>query len=96
MRMVTFLARCARRFPGMLFVGCQRRRDRGGFMSAHFQEEPSAVWARPGLPVEELLEARGIQPIRSLEDLRADTFSSDQELEEFLAFTSAERHRDLA
>jgi hypothetical protein len=28
--------------------------------------------------------------------LAADTFSSDAELEEFLTFTAAERHRDLA
>ena len=28
--------------------------------------------------------------------LAADTFESDQDLEEFLAFTYAERHRDLA
>ncbi|MFH9179916.1 hypothetical protein [Streptomyces albogriseolus] len=36
------------------------------------------------------------QPIRSLDDLTADTFESDEELEEFLAFTYAERHRDAA
>jgi hypothetical protein len=34
--------------------------------------------------------------IRSLDELAADTFESDEELEEFLAFTYAERHRDLA
>jgi hypothetical protein len=28
--------------------------------------------------------------------LAADIFESDEELEEFLAFTYAERHRDLA
>lgn len=65
-------------------------------MSTPFQEDPAGTWARPRLPVEELLTAKGTQPIRSMEDLRADTFSSDQELEEFLAFTAAERHRDLA
>lgn len=65
-------------------------------MSDPFQEDPAGVWARPRLAVEELLAAKGTQPIRSMEDLRADTFSSDQELEEFLAFTAAERHRDLA
>jgi hypothetical protein len=49
---------------------------------------------RPRLSVEELLAAKNTQPIRSLDDLVADTFSSDEELEEFLAFTYAERHRD--
>jgi hypothetical protein len=34
--------------------------------------------------------------VGSLDELAADTFQSDQELEEFLAFTYAERHRDLA
>jgi hypothetical protein len=37
-----------------------------------------------------------LRPIRSLDELAADTFESDEELEEFLAFTYAERHRDLA
>ena len=32
----------------------------------------------------------------SIEDLAADTFSSDEELDEFLAFTWAERQRDLS
>jgi hypothetical protein len=44
----------------------------------------------------ELLAAKNTRPIRSLDDLAADVFESDEELEEFLAFTYAERHRDLA
>ena len=51
---------------------------------------------RPRLSVAQLLAARRTQPIRSLDDLTADTFESDEELEDFLAFTYAERHRDLA
>jgi hypothetical protein len=51
---------------------------------------------RPRLSVEELLAAKNTQPIRSLDDLAADTFESDEELQEFLAFTYAERHRDIA
>jgi hypothetical protein len=51
---------------------------------------------RPRLSVEELLAAKHTQPIHSLDDLRADTFESDEELEEFLAFTYAERRRDVA
>ncbi|MEO3750764.1 hypothetical protein [Streptomyces sp. B6B3] len=42
------------------------------------------------------MAAKDIQPIRSLEDLRADTFESDEELDEFLAFLRAERRRDVA
>ncbi|WP_433517710.1 hypothetical protein ACQP2T_20485 [Nonomuraea sp. CA-143628] len=50
---------------------------------------------RPRLSVEELLAAKNTQPIRSVEDLAADNFESDEELEEFLAFTYAERHREV-
>ncbi|MGA6156262.1 hypothetical protein ACPEIC_23230 [Stenotrophomonas sp. NPDC087984] len=57
---------------------------------------PAYPPARPRLSVEELLAAKNTQPIRSLDDLVADTFESDQELDEFLAFTHAERHRDVA
>jgi hypothetical protein len=51
---------------------------------------------RPRLSIEDLLAAKDTQPIRSLDDLAADTFESDEELEEFLTFTYAERHRDIA
>lgn len=51
---------------------------------------------RPRLAVDELLAAKGTQPIRSLDDLTADTFESDEELEAFLSFLHAERHRDVA
>lgn len=51
---------------------------------------------RPRRSVAQILAARRTQPIRSLDDLTADTFESDEELEDFLAFTYAERHRDLA
>ncbi|MBW1602384.1 hypothetical protein JJV70_09735 [Streptomyces sp. JJ66] len=55
---------------------------------------PPRPW--PRLSVEELLAVKNTQPIHSLDDLAADTFESDEELEEFLAFTYAERHRDAA
>jgi hypothetical protein len=52
--------------------------------------------ARPRLSAAELLAAKHTRPIQSLDDLAADIFESDEELGEFLAFTYAERHRDLA
>jgi hypothetical protein len=58
-------------------------------------DHPTYPQARPRLSAEELLAAKNTQPIHSLDDLAADTFSSDEELEEFLAFTYAERHRDV-
>jgi hypothetical protein len=51
---------------------------------------------RPGYSVAQLLAARRTRPIRSLEDLTADTFESDEELDDFLVFTQAECHRDPA
>jgi hypothetical protein len=65
-------------------------------MSAPSDNEQASIWPAPGLSVEELLAAKGTQPLASVDDLAADTFSSNAELEEFLAFTAAERHRDLA
>ncbi|MGW0138045.1 hypothetical protein [Streptomyces calvus] len=65
-------------------------------MSTPTPEDFSSPPLRPRLSVEELLAARNTQPIRSLDDLAADMFQSDEELEEFLAFTYAERHRDVA
>jgi hypothetical protein len=51
---------------------------------------------RPRVSVEELLAAKGTPVITSVDDLAADTFSSDEELDEFLAFTRAERQRNLS
>jgi hypothetical protein len=50
--------------------------------------------ARPRRFVEELLAAKSARPIGSIDDLAAETFESDDELNEFLAFTSAERRRE--
>jgi hypothetical protein len=59
-------------------------------------DQPVHPPIRPRLSVDELLAAKNTQPIRSLDDLAADTFESDEELQEFLTFTWAERHRDIA
>lgn len=74
------------RFPSLVEV----------LMSTPVPEGFSHPPVRPHLSVEELLAAKHTQPIRSLDDLAADTFESDEELDEFLAFTYAERHRDVA
>jgi len=51
---------------------------------------------RPRVSVEELLAAKATPVITCVDDLAADTFSSDEEVEDFLAFTRAEHRRDLA
>lgn len=48
------------------------------------------------LSVEDLARQQGVRPVRSLDQLARDAFSSDQELEEFLAYTYAARRRDMA
>lgn len=58
--------------------------------------DPGHPPMRPRLSVEDLLAAKHTDPIRSMNDLAADTFESDEELAEFLTFTYAERHRDMA
>jgi hypothetical protein len=64
-------------------------------MSTPAAHEPVPA-PRPRVSVEEPLAAKGTPIISSIDDLAADTFSSDEELEEFLASTRAERQRDLS
>ncbi|MEU6864036.1 hypothetical protein ABZ924_12270 [Streptomyces sp. NPDC046876] len=65
-------------------------------MGAAESRHPVQPPTRPRLSVEELLAAKNTQPIASPDDLKADTFESEEELDEFLAFIHAERRRDVA
>ncbi len=64
-------------------------------MSASAHHESSPV-PRPQRTVAEMLAENSTQPIQTLDDLKADTFFSDEELEEFLAFYRSERQRHLS
>jgi hypothetical protein len=47
--------------------------------------------------LDELFRAKGARPIESIDDLACDgIFESDEELEEFIAYTYAARRADLA
>lgn len=47
--------------------------------------------------LDELFRAKNVRPIQSADDLACDgVFESDEELEEFLAYTYAARRADLA
>jgi hypothetical protein len=46
--------------------------------------------------VEELARQQGVQPVESLDDMRADVWDSDEELDEFLADVRASRQAGLA
>lgn len=65
-------------------------------MSTPAEEHAASPSIGPLVSVEKLLAAKDTQPILSLDDMAADTFASDEELDEFLAFTHAERHTDVA
>jgi len=64
--------------------------------SAEHADHPAEVEAE-SLSLDELARRKGVRAVRSLEEMaRPDVFESDEELEEFLAFTAAKRHADLA
>jgi hypothetical protein len=65
-------------------------------MSTSSASSSAGAPARPRLSAAELLATKHTRAIQSPGDLAADIFESDEELEEFLAFTYAGRHRDLA
>ena len=48
------------------------------------------------LSVDELARQQGVRPVRSLDEMRADLWDSDDELEAFLADLRASRRADLA
>jgi len=64
-------------------------------MSKSQPDQPIFPHVRKKISLEELVRAKRARPIQSMDELRADTFESDEELDEFLAFTYAERRRDL-
>jgi hypothetical protein len=48
------------------------------------------------LSVEELARLQGVRPIGTVDELaRDDVFETDEELDEFLEFITATRHRDV-
>lgn len=65
-------------------------------MSVNIPDEPIYPSAHKRTSVDEMIRAKGIRPIRTVDDLAADLFESDEELDEFLEFTYAARRRDLA
>jgi hypothetical protein len=59
----------------------------------HYGEEED----QESLSLDELARRRGVVPIHSPRDMaRPELFSSDEELDEFLAYTAARRRANLA
>jgi hypothetical protein len=48
------------------------------------------------LSIEELARLQGVKPVQSLDELARDVFGSDEEVDEFIAYTYAARRRDMA
>jgi hypothetical protein len=48
------------------------------------------------LSIEDLARLQGVKPVTSLDDMARDVFESDEEMEEFIAFTYAARRRNEA
>ena len=46
--------------------------------------------------LDEQARRKGVRPVASIEELRADVFESDEELDEFLADLEAFRHEHTA
>jgi hypothetical protein len=56
------------------------------------------TWLLPGPPpvsIEELARQQGVRPVRSFEDVTADLWDTDEELDAFLADVRASRQADL-
>jgi hypothetical protein len=51
---------------------------------------------RPRVSVKELARRKGVLPFESLDDMARDVFASDDELDEFLVYTYANRQAGLA
>ena len=60
----------------------------------------AAGFADPGrssyaAELDEQARCKGVRPIPSVDELRADVFESDEELDEFLADLDKSRHQDM-
>ncbi len=68
------------------------------YVSASAAEQPHRPGrlSRSGESLDEQAHRRGIQPIRSVDDMaRDDVFETDEELDAFLAHIYTERHANL-
>ena len=66
-------------------------------MSSSAEHEPYTRPSSGRVSVDELARRKGVQPIRSADDLACDgIFETDEELDEFLAHVAEMRRADLA
>jgi hypothetical protein len=60
------------------------------------QTSPSRLPAPTWPKLEEQARRKDVEPIKSADELRADVFESDEELDEFLADLQTFRHANMA
>lgn len=65
-------------------------------VSTSSEKRPAEPLDFDSLSIEELARLQGVTPVRSLDELARDVFGSDEEVEEFIAYTYAARRRDMA
>lgn len=65
-------------------------------MSVNMPDEPIYPPAHKRTSLDDLVRAKRAQPLQSMDELVADTFGSDEELDEFLEFTYEARRNNIA
>lgn len=64
-------------------------------MSVNMPDEPIYPPAHKKTNLAELIKAKRTRPLQSMDELAADTFSGEEELDEFLEFTYEARRANL-
>jgi hypothetical protein len=65
-------------------------------MSVNMPDEPIFPPVHKKTSLDDLVRAKRTHPLRSMDELAAETFSSDEELDDFLKFTYEARCADIA
>jgi hypothetical protein len=64
-------------------------------MSVNVPDEPIYPPAHKTTNLDDLVRAKRTRPLQSMEELVADTFSSDEELDEFIKYTYEARRANV-
>jgi hypothetical protein len=65
-------------------------------MNVSVPDDPMYPPAHKKTDLEKLIRAKRVRPLQSIDELAADIWESDEELDEFLRFVYASRRGDLA
>jgi hypothetical protein len=79
--------------PGGQGLASWRAGGSGGY---RHDDMPGVAGQPRRVALEELVRAQGMRPIQSIDELACDVLESDEELDEFIAYTYAVRRSGLA